>query len=119
MPPWRIPLPAIHDLSYIITTVTKTCFLLHLFTEHVLTLEFTGGPSMLATLSAYGDGVLVSHLHRQGRGVQVGDVVDFKHPMMPGFGAIKRVVGMPGNFVMRDSPGLGKGGATKMIQVSL
>lgn len=73
---------------------------------------------MLTTLSAYGDGVLVSHLHRQGRGVQVGDVVDFKHPMFPGFGAIKRVVGMPGDFVMRDTPGLGKGDATKMIQVS-
>lgn len=73
---------------------------------------------MLATLSAYGDGVVVSHLHRQGRGVRVGDVVDFKHPMQPGFGAIKRVAGLPGDFVMRDSPGLGKGlEGTKMIQV--
>lgn len=74
---------------------------------------------MLTTLSAYGDGVLVSHLHRRGRGIQVGDVVGFKHPIEPGYGVIKRVVGMPGDFVMRDSPGGGKGELTRMIQVSL
>lgn len=57
---------------------------------------------MLPTLSAKGDGVLVSTIHRRGRGVKVGDCVDFEHPMVPGVGAIKRVIGMPGDFVERN-----------------
>lgn len=36
--------------------------------------------------------------------------------MFPEFGAVKRVVGMPGDFVGRDSPGTGRGRGM-MIQV--
>ena len=54
---------------------------------------------MLPTLADHGDGVLISTFHRRGRGVKVGDCVDFKHPLVPGAGAIKRVIGMPGDFV--------------------
>lgn len=69
---------------------------------------------MLPTIAASGDGVYVSKLHRRGKGIKVGDMVNFKHPMFPELGAIKRVVGMPGDFVARDSPGTGTG---LMIQV--
>ena len=54
---------------------------------------------MLPTISARGDGVLISKSHRRGRGVKVGDLVDFEHPLVPGVRAIKRVLGMPGDFV--------------------
>lgn len=54
---------------------------------------------MLPTLSAAGDGVCISARHRRGRGVRVGDCVDFEHPLVPGVRVIKRVVGMPGDFV--------------------
>ena len=40
----------------------------------------------------------------------MGDVVDFHHPMVRGAGAIKRVVGMPGDFVVKDDGGEGGGG---------
>ena len=46
--------------------------------------------------------------------MQVGDVVSIKHPMAAGVRAVKRVVGMPGDFVMMDTPG---SGSDKMIQV--
>jgi inner membrane protease subunit 1 len=69
---------------------------------------------MLPTLAATGDAVYVSKLYRRGKGIKVGDMVNFKHPMFPEMGAIKRVVGMPGDFVARDSPGTGNG---MMIQV--
>ncbi len=39
-----------------------------------------------------------------------------KHPLMPEEGAIKRVLGMPGDFVMRDTPDV-EGGRGMMIQV--
>ena len=69
---------------------------------------------MLPTITAHGDAIYVSKFYRRGKGVKVGDVVSFRHPMFPEFGAVKRVVGMPGDFVGRDSPGTGKG---MMIQV--
>lgn len=44
----------------------------------------------------------------------MGDVVDFRHPMEQGAGGIKRVMGMPGDFVVKDG---GEGRDKKMIQV--
>lgn len=69
---------------------------------------------MLATMSVYDDCVLILRYHRRGRGIQVGDVVNFKHPLFPGVGAIKRVIGMPGDLVCKNGHE-GEGG--RMIQV--
>ena len=52
--------------------------------------------------------------YTKGRGVQVGDVVDFHHPMVQGAGGIKRIMGMPGDFVVKDG---GEGKGKMMIQV--
>lgn len=70
---------------------------------------------MLPTLSVNDDWILTSKYHRRGRGVRVGDVVDFAHPLVVGEGAVKRVVGMPGDFVVADGWGGGVRGG--MIQV--
>lgn len=56
----------------------------------------------------------IDHTYRRGRGVKVGDVVDFHHPMVQGAGAVKRVMGMPGDFVVKDG---GEGRGKMMIQV--
>lgn len=69
---------------------------------------------MMPTINSYGDGVLISKLYRRGKGVEVGDVVSFGSPVEPGTQAIKRVIGMEGDWVCRDTPGVGKG---TMIQV--
>jgi inner membrane protease subunit 1 len=84
---------------------TKFVFGVHLFWEYFAQVKQTSGPSMLPTLNAYGDWVLVSNLYRRGKGIEVGDLVSVKHPMFPGTRAIKRVLGMPGDFVLRDTPG--------------
>ena len=62
---------------------------------------------MLPTLNVIGDWVYISKLYRRGKGIQVGDVVSFKHPLVPGMRASKRVLGMPGDFVLRNTPGEG------------
>ena len=49
--------------------------------------------------------MLISKYHRRGRGIAVGDMVSVRHPVMPEEGAIKRVLGLPGDFVGRDTPG--------------
>lgn len=74
----------------------------------------TWGPSMLPTLGPRGDWVYISKLSRRGKDVRVGDMVAVKHPMFPGTGAIKRVVGQSGDFVLRDTPGAA---SDAMIQV--
>lgn len=98
----------------LIVETTKMALLLHVFLEHVYTIKGTKGASMLPTMAQFGDGVLVDQQCRRGRHVEVGDIVDVKHLFVMGDGAIKRVLGMPGDFVLRDTPGKGQG---MMIQV--
>ena len=69
---------------------------------------------MLPTFNVRNDVVYVSKFYRRGKGVKVGDVVTLKHPMFPSVSAAKRVLGMPGDFVLRDTPG---SGSDMMIQV--
>lgn len=73
---------------------------------------------MFPTFNMFGDYVLVSRRHKHGRGVAVGDVVRFYHPMVPGVHAAKRVLGLPGDFVCREQGcANGVGGEGEMIQV--
>lgn len=65
---------------------------------------------MVPTMSARDDSVLILHYHRRGRGVKVGDVVSYGHPLFLRVEAMKRIGGMPGDLVS-------KGG--RMIQVWL
>ena len=58
--------------------------------------------------------MIIDKTFSRGRGIKVGDVVDIQHLIVPGAGAIKRVMGMPGDFVVKDG-GMGKG--KRMIQV--
>ena len=69
---------------------------------------------MLPTINAKGVWVCIDQTYTRGRGVRVGDVVVFHHPLVSGAGAIKRVMGMPGDFVTKDGEG---GRGRMMIQV--
>ena len=70
---------------------------------------------MIPTMAVKGEQVWINKYYRRGRGIRVGDIVSFKHPLEPGEGAIKRVLGMSGDFVLRDTPE--EGGKGLMIQV--
>ena len=60
---------------------------------------------MLPTLATQGDQALICWLYANGQGVQVGDIITFDHPVLRGVRAMKRVVGMEGDYVLRDTPG--------------
>jgi inner membrane protease subunit 1 len=77
----------------------KIICLIHLTSHTLFHINETLGPSMLPTLHVSHDHVLIDARYRRGRDIAVGDVVEFKHPVVPGEGVIKRVVGMPGDFV--------------------
>jgi inner membrane protease subunit 1 len=86
--------------------------------EHLVTVQLSEGPSMYPTFSPRGDYLLISRVHKHGKGIEVGDVVRFYHPTFLGVNGAKRVIGMPGDFVCRDLPfntEVGKG--QEMIQV--
>lgn len=70
---------------------------------------------MLPTLEVLGDGVIVDRWYRRGRGIQVGDLVTFESVIHPGENVLKRVLGMEGDYVLRDTP---ESGSDTMIQVS-
>ena len=71
---------------------------------------------MLPTINVRGVRVYTDQTYRRGRGIKVGDVVEFKHPMVLGSAAVKRVTGMPGDFVVKDGE---EGRGKMMIQVRL
>jgi len=76
----------------------------HIFTEYFFLVGESYGISMLPTLNSTGDWLIMSKHYRRGRGVEVGDLVSFKHPMREDTRSVKRVIGMSGDFVLRDSP---------------
>ncbi|KUJ21997.1 signal peptidase-like protein I [Mollisia scopiformis] len=91
----------------------KTLFVSHVFLEYGFTMGACEGASMLPTLEVYGDSVLISKAYRRGRGIKVGDVVQFDSVVEPGSQVIKTVLGLEGDYVLRDSPGT----SGQMIQV--
>ncbi|KAK4999781.1 hypothetical protein LTR66_001238 [Elasticomyces elasticus] len=88
----------------------------HLFLTYGFSYTGTWGLSMLPSIASSGDFVLISKFYRHGRGLEIGDLVTYKHPYHgdQGVYGIKRLVGLPGDFVLRDSPGAKEG---VMIQV--
>lgn len=68
---------------------------------------------MLPTFEVIGDSVILSRYYRRGRGIKVGDIVSFDSVVEPGESVIKRVLGLPGDYVLRDTPGT----TDTMIQV--
>lgn len=113
-------LPSFRSVRFFAYGVANIFCLWHFISQYVGNYPLTWGPSMLPTLAARGDIVWVSSYYRHGRGIEVGDVVSFKHPCVPEAAAVKRVAGMPGDFVMRDVyEGGGGKGMGMMLQVNL
>ncbi|KAH6680227.1 signal peptidase-like protein I [Halenospora varia] len=125
MPPFRFPVflkPPLQFLKkhyyshpfLLFTTTLKTLLLFHVITRYQYSIDGTWGASMLPTFSVFGDHVLIDRGYRRGRGVEVGDVVTFDSVVEPGEKVIKRVLGLEGDYVMRNTPG---SGSQEMIQI--
>jgi inner membrane protease subunit 1 len=79
----------------------------HVFHAYVGGAGATDGISMVPTIPSSWRSypyILYSTLHRRGRGIKVGDVITFKHPVFPHQNGCKRVIGMPGDFVAVVTP---------------
>ncbi|CAF9904208.1 MAG: hypothetical protein HETSPECPRED_003428 [Heterodermia speciosa] len=92
-----------HLRTNALTALKALCFI-HFFREYAFDIRSTYGPSMLPTISVQSDRILIAKPFRRGRGITTGDIVSIRHPLLPSEGAVKRVVGMGGDFVLRDTP---------------
>lgn len=105
--------PAPVRATWRIVKNTATALLaFHLFFTYIGTIGPTHGISMVPTIPhSYRSTpfILISHIHRRGRGIAVGDVVTYHTPAKMSTVGCKRVVGMPGDFVSVLSPGRGEG----------
>lgn len=71
---------------------------------------------MLPTFNLFGDWILIDMRCGLGRDVGVGDLVAYKIPIKRYQMGVKRIIGMPGDFVSTGTPG--EDGEDATIQVS-
>ncbi|ESA42619.1 hypothetical protein GE21DRAFT_8023 [Neurospora crassa] len=98
-----------HPFRMLFSTFKLLAFT-HLFLEHVLSMAPASGPSMLPTFEVVGEWLVVSRFHKYGNGVKVGDLVVYQIPVSTsGELGVKRIMGMPGDYVLVDTPMAGGG----------
>ncbi|KAI0898099.1 LexA/Signal peptidase [Annulohypoxylon nitens] len=102
-----------HPFRVFLYTV-KAMALGHVLVTYGYSTGYGWGPSMLPTFQTRDEWFVTDRSYRRGRGVRVGDCVVYSIPVEPGEEGIKRVMGMPGDYVLLNSPGVGNG---NMIQV--
>ncbi|KAI0872892.1 peptidase S24/S26A/S26B/S26C [Hypoxylon argillaceum] len=78
--------------------------LVHVIYAHGLSIGSGWGPSMVPTFLINREWFVVDKRYRRGRGVRVGDCVTYAIPVEPGEEGVKRVMGMPGDYVLLNSP---------------
>jgi inner membrane protease subunit 1 len=115
----RAPLAIARFLRPLPLLIFNLALVTHISFGYFYSIRTSTGESMYPTLAVRGDWWICSKRHRRGKNIQVGDIVSFAHPLLRGFGGVKRVVGMPGDFVLAGTPGVGGGGeGVGMVQVS-
>ncbi|TDZ59869.1 Mitochondrial inner membrane protease subunit 1 [Colletotrichum trifolii] len=92
-----------HPFRLVLSTI-KTMFAAHVFWEYGYSWGPTAGASMLPTFDIQGDYALVDKRYRLGRNIAVGDLVNYRIPIFKNSEGVKRVIGMPGDYVLVNSP---------------
>lgn len=69
---------------------------------YLLYQKANAGPSMYPTIASGLSYTIYSRRHKRGRNIQIGDVILFENPIFLRGKACKRVIGMPGDYVVRD-----------------
>lgn len=94
----------------------QTLAMAHVLWKYGYSVAPGSGPSMLPTFLVWNEWFVADRSYRRGRGVRVGDCVTYTIPVEPHEDGVKRVIGMPGDYVLLNSPGSKN---DDMMQVSL
>ncbi|KAF3908480.1 hypothetical protein ABW21_db0204313 [Orbilia brochopaga] len=89
----------------------------HLIVSKVLIISQCEGASMLPTLPGTVSTVIINNMYSRGRGVRVGDLITAHRPDDIDIMMLKRVIGMPGDYVVVDPIAAGLGEETMMVRV--
>ncbi|KIV93459.1 signal peptidase I [Exophiala mesophila] len=92
-------------VSYVIQMVTAGVAIwasTALISHHVITTSNSIGPSMYPSMPETLSVNIISRRHQKGKNIRLGDVIIFDSPIFPRGSACKRVVGMPGDYILRD-----------------
>jgi len=73
-----------------------------LIAHHIVAVANSEGPSMYPTMSSELSYTIYLRRHKHGKNIKAGDVVVFENPVFLRERAIKRVIGMPGDYIVRD-----------------
>jgi inner membrane protease subunit 1 len=69
---------------------------------YIMSWGIASGPSMFPTMPTYDHRIWTDARKRQGKGLELGDCINFYSPIFDSSLAGKRVIGMPGDYVVRD-----------------
>lgn len=92
------------NLASLSFTVLSFYCLADLIQSHIYDWGTLSGPSMHPTIPSRGStSALISRRHRHGAGCAVGDIIEFSNPFKAGGKSAKRILGMPGDYVVFDA----------------
>ncbi|KAK5939079.1 Mitochondrial inner membrane peptidase complex subunit [Knufia obscura] len=92
----------IHDSRRYIASFAALLSTFYLLNTYIYDWSDSSGPSMYPTIPDKANLLFVNKTYRLGRGIKVGDCVQISNPMFPRQYSGKRVVGMPGDYVLRS-----------------
>ncbi|KAJ4504012.1 Mitochondrial inner membrane peptidase complex subunit [Exophiala dermatitidis] len=104
-PPKPAPRPVRTPMSFVIhvgATFIAIYSLSALIAHNLIWYTANAGPSMYPTIASGLSYTIYSRRHKRGRNIQIGDVILFENPIFLRGKACKRVIGMPGDYVVRD-----------------
>ncbi|KAI0398308.1 LexA/Signal peptidase [Xylariaceae sp. FL0594] len=106
-----------HPFHLLIATA-QTFALTHVIWAYGFSVGSGWGPSMLPTMAVTDEWFVTDKRYRRGRGVRVGDCVVYSIPdKPPGEEGLKRVMGMPGDYVLLNSPPLASAVKLDLVDV--
>ncbi|KAI1753344.1 peptidase S24/S26A/S26B/S26C [Xylaria castorea] len=88
----------------VLFATAQTFALAHVVVAYGWSIGVGWGPSMMPTFLVTNEWFVTDKRYRRGRGVRVGDCVVYSIPVEPGEEGLKRVMGMPGDYVLLNTP---------------
>lgn len=86
--------------------------------EYAFQLSHSEGISMYPTIPDRANTLFVNRTYRDGRGIQIGDCVQIRSPLFRKQYSGKRVIGLPGDYILRSKNGSPTPGGAPLLGIT-